>query len=346
MSNQNQNEKANKNILSGSKLTIADIAAELGVSKTTVSRAISGKGRIGKETIQRVTECIEKYNYKPSAIAKGLANSKTYNIGVAFPADANLSSTPFFQICLLGVCEVAAAMDYDVVVTTVKETDINLLKRIVDHHKIDGMILTRNIMNDIATEYLKQKGIPFVLVGSSADDTIVQIDNNHMEACEKLISLLLADGVKKVALIAGDKKHMVNRYRCEGYFNALRARQVPIEQELVFTDCDSPVFIEQAVRNILKRQVECIVCTDDVICTRVLSLLREEGLTVPGDIKVASFYDSMHLETNNPPVTAVGIDVKELGTIAGKRLIEIINGDTSTHKTILDYEIHLRRSTQ
>ncbi len=343
---QNQEEKENKDLLSGSKLTIADIAEELGVSKTTVSRAISGKGRIGKDTVQRVIECIEKYNYKPSSIAKGLANSKTYNIGVAFPADANLSSTPFFQVCLLGVCEVAAAMDYDVVVTTVKETDINLLKRIVDHNKVDGMILTRNFTNDIATEYLKQKGIPFVLVGSSEDDTVVQVDNNHREACEKLVSLLLADGVGRIALIAGDKKHIVNRSRCEGYYNALKNRGVDIEQDMVFSDCDSPVFIEQAVRYLLKKQTECIVCTDDVICAKVLSLLREEGYSVPGDMKVASFYDSVHLETNNPPVTAIGIDVEELGNVAGKRLIEIINGDISTHKTILDYEIHLRRSTQ
>lgn len=346
MLNKNREEKENKNILSGSKLTIADIANELGVSKTTVSRAISGKGRIGKDTVQRVTECIEKYNYKPSSIAKGLANSRTYNIGIAFPSDANLSSTPFFHVCLLGVCEVAAAMDYDVVVTTVQETDINLLKRIVEHHKIDGMILTRNLMNDIATEYLKQAGIPFVLIGSGEDDSIIQVDNNHIEACEKLVSLLLADGVNKVALIAGDQKHMVNRYRCEGYYNALRNKGIGIEPDLVFTDCSSPVFIEQALHNILQHKAECIVCTDDVICASVLSQLREEGYSVPGDIKVASFYDSLHLETNNPPVTAIGIDIKELGTVAGKRLIEMINGKEAAHKTILDYEIHLRRSTQ
>lgn len=339
-------QNKDENSLPGSKLTIADIAAELGVSKTTVSRAISGKGRIGKETVRRVMECIEKYNYRPSAIAKGLATSKTYNIGVAFPADTNLSITPFFQICLLGVCEAAAAMDYNVLVTTVKENDISQLKRIVENHNIDGIILTRNFMNDMATEYLKQKDIPFVLVGSSEDDTIVQVDSNHREACEKLVSLLLADKMSRIALIAGDKRHMVNRSRCEGYINALRSRQISIDTELVFTDCDSQVSIEQAVNSILKHRAECIVCTDDVICTRVLSLLREAGAHVPGDIKVASFHDSFYLETNNPPVTAVGMDVKELGCIAGKCLIEMLGGDTGIHKKILDYEIHLRRSTQ
>ena len=343
---QRNEEQESKSVLYTGKLTIADIAKELGVSKTTVSRAMSGKGRIGKDTVQKVYQCIEKYNYKPISIAKSLAHSKSYNIGVAFPADVNVRNTPFFQVCLLGVCEAAAAMDYDMVVTTVKETDINLLRNLVEHNKVDGVVLTRNVANDIAVAYLKQAGIPFVMVGSIEDDTIIQIDNNHKEACEKLISLLLADGVGSIAMIAGDRSHMVNSYRCEGYYNALRNNGIEVDQELVFPDCYSPVFVEQAVRTILKRRAECIVCTDDVICGRVLSILREEGYTVPGDIKVASFYDSVYMKSNNPPVTAIEFNAEELGTIAGKRLIGLIEGDSNRSKTLLDYEIHLRRSTK
>ncbi len=333
-------------ILYGTKVTIADIAENLGVSKSTVSRAISGKGRIGKETVKKVNDFIESSNYKPNYFAKGLATSKTYNIGVAFPSDVNVGSTPFFQGLLLGVCEVAAAMDYDVVVTTVKDTDINLLRRLVENHKIDGIILTRNLQNDLAISYLKETKIPFVLVGTCEDDTIIQVDNNHLEACEKLVSLLLADGVKKVAMISGDRRHIVNKYRCDGYYNALNNYGMAIDNDLVYYDCSSPVFIEQAVRNIIRLNVDCIVCTDDVICERVLTILREQGIMVPDNIKVASFYDSYHLETHNPPVTAIGINVEDLGTEAGKRLIGLIDDNHNIKKSILDYEIHLRRSTK
>jgi DNA-binding LacI/PurR family transcriptional regulator len=126
----------------------------------------------------------------------------------------------------------------------------------------------------------------------------------------------------------------------------LKNNGINIEQDLVFPDCNSSVFVEQAVHYILKRKAECIVCTDDVICGRVLSLLREEGYSVPGDIKVASFYDSVYMKSNNPPVTAIEFNAEELGTIAGKRLIGLIEGDSNTSKTVLDYEIHLRRSTK
>ncbi|MFV0344010.1 MAG: LacI family DNA-binding transcriptional regulator [Anaerocolumna sp.] len=340
------NNTENKSTLSTGKLTIADIANELQVSKSTVSRAISGKGRIGKETVRRVTECIEKHNFRPNSIAKGLADSRTYNIGVALPVDTDFINTPFFQICLLGVCEVAAAMNYDVVVTTVKETDINLLRRLVDHNKVDGIILTRNFDNDLAIPYLKNAGIPFVLVGSSEDDSIVQIDNNHMEACEKLVSLLIANGVKKIAMVMGDRKHMVNRYRSEGYLLAMKNNRMDIEHDMIFADCNSTVFVEQAVHTIIKRNADCIVCTDDVICSRVISILREEGYRVPEDIKVASFYDSVHMKSNTPPVTSIGFNAEELGTLAGKRIIGLIEGNNNKSKAVLDYEIHLRRSTK
>lgn len=79
------------------KMTIDDIARELQVSKTTVSRAISGKGRISKSTRERVIRYIQEMNYKPNAIAKGLAQQKTYNIGFVMPNDYSLVDLPFFQ---------------------------------------------------------------------------------------------------------------------------------------------------------------------------------------------------------------------------------------------------------
>ena len=83
-------------IQEGKKLTMDDVAKELGVSKTTVSRAVSGKGRIGEQTRQRVLEYISQHNYKPNVMAKGLANQRTYNIGMVLQADLLSSDLPFF----------------------------------------------------------------------------------------------------------------------------------------------------------------------------------------------------------------------------------------------------------
>ena len=88
-------------------ITIADVAEALGVSKTTVSRAISGKGRIGQETRDRVLKYIEEHDYKPNVIAKGLAQSKTYNLCVVMPGEYDVVDLTFFQECLFGIQEIA-----------------------------------------------------------------------------------------------------------------------------------------------------------------------------------------------------------------------------------------------
>ena len=111
-------------------ITIADVAEALGVSKTTVSRAISGKGRIGRETRERVLAYIEEHDYKPNVIAKGLAQSKTYNICVVMPGEYDVVDLTFFQECLFGIQEIAGSMEYDILLSICRKNDISSLERI------------------------------------------------------------------------------------------------------------------------------------------------------------------------------------------------------------------------
>ena len=121
------------------------MAEALGVSKTTVSRAISGKGRIGRETRERVLAYIEEHDYKPNVIAKGLAQSKTYNICVVMPGEYDVVDLTFFQECLFGIQEIAGSMEYDILLSICRKNDISSLERIIANHKVDGVILNRSI---------------------------------------------------------------------------------------------------------------------------------------------------------------------------------------------------------
>jgi len=332
-------QNASKNI------TIGDIAEELGLSKTTISRVISGKGRIGTDTKIKVQEYIKEHNYKPNVIAKGLAQSKTYNIGVILPADANLIEIPFFQSCLMGICEAAASLDYDVVVTTVTEDDISLLKRLIDNQKVDGFVLTRSLVNDLPVKYLKETGLPVVLIGSNEDDSIIQIDTNHIAGCCELTSILLKQGSTHMALLAGNQNHRANCNRYEGFLKAHRDLNISIEESMIFLDMNNKMLIERAVNQIINSNVDCIICSDDFICSRALAKLEEENIAIPQQMKIASFYNSVQLETHNPPISVLSIDVKELGITAGKYLIKMISGETIAHNSLVNYEIVLKRST-
>ena len=335
-----------KKQLPGGKITIADVAEALGVSKTTVSRAISGKGRIGQETRNRVMQYIEQYNYKPNHLAKGLANQKTYNLGWVVPGDYSFSDLPFFQNCLAGIIDYASSEDYDVVVAMGSNQDISQVERLVSNRKVDGIILSRTMENDRVVSYLKEANIPFVAIGSLEDTAVLQVDSDHRNACRELTCILLLRGIRKLGLIGGSAKLVVNKSREAGFFDALEQFSLKPDEELVALDIEGSLKCEQAVRKMLDRGVECIVCMDDSICATVIAILRKMGLTIPKDVKIASFYNSVFLESNTPSVTSLQFDSKQLGTVAARTLLDKMNGDTVENKTTLGYDVLLKESTE
>ena len=169
--------------MSNENITISDVAEALGVSKTTVSRAISGKGRIGEATKQKVLAYIDAHDYKPNVIARGLAQSKTFNLCVVMPGDYALVDLPFFQEVISGIQEIAGLNEYDILLCISQENDISNLERIIRNRKVDGVILLRTFLKDLQIELLQEKQIPFVTTGSSTYKNIKQVDNDHQSAC-------------------------------------------------------------------------------------------------------------------------------------------------------------------
>ena len=327
-------------------LTIADIADALGVSKTTVSRAISGKGRIGCETRERVLKYIDAHNYTPNVIAKSLAQNKTYNLAVVMPGDYELIDLPFFQNCIMGIQEIASSFDYDMLLTVCNNADVTKLERIVRNRKVDGVILLRSFMDDVQVEYLQEKNVPFVVTGSSNYKGVVQVDNDHRAACRELTSILLMKRMKKIALIGGNEEHVVTQSRLMGFKDAFADSGLAVDESLIYMNLDNPVLLDGKLDDIIKREVDCIVCMDDAICMEVLYKLRREGISVPDQIRVASFYNSSMLETHDPSITSLDFDAKELGMLVCRTLLDMIEGQKVQKKTLLGYEVRLRESTK
>lgn len=319
-------------------LTIGDIAKELGVSKTTVSRAISGKGRIGNQTREKVLEYIETHHYVPNVIAKGLAQSKTYNIGLVIPGDYNIVELPFFQSCMLGISKVASSMDYDVLISIVTADDISMLRRVVVNQKVDGVILTRTLVKDAPADYLKEVGIPFVTIGSIEDDSIVQIDNDHRKACMEMTQNLLAQGMEKIALIGGSQEYVVTKNRLQGFLDAYEKSGKAADKEHIYLDVEDAASVEHIVSRSLEDGMECIIAMDDYLCGRALTALRHKKIKVPGQIKVVSFYDSSFLEDSIP---SIRFNIEELGEMTCKTLFKMIEGENVQARTLLGYQLSL-----
>lgn len=327
-------------------LTIGDIAEELGVSKTTVSRAISGKGRIGDKTREKVLQYIEAHDYRPNVIAKGLAQSRTYNIGLVLPGDYHIVELPFFQKCMLGISRTASAMDYDVLLSIVTAQDISKLQRVIVNHKVDGVILTRTLVEDAPAQYLKGTGIPFVTIGSMEDDSVVQIDNDHRRACRELTERLLGQGMKKIALIGGRQDYIVTGNRLNGFLDAFAQKDQRAPEEDIYLDVEGGKCVEEIVTRLLDKGTECIIAMDDHLCGCVLNTLQQKRIRVPEQIRIVSFYDSSFLENRTPSVTSIQFDVEELGEMTCKTLLRMIGGEQVPAHTLLGYRISMRSSTE
>jgi DNA-binding LacI/PurR family transcriptional regulator len=262
------------------------------------------------------------------------------------PGDYSMTDMPFFRNSLMGVVEVVSSRGYDVIVTLSHDKDISNLERVISNHKVDGVILLRTIMEDPAVSYLKEKGVPFVVLGSVPDCEVTQVDSNHKEACKEMTSILLMKGMRKIALIGGNEMYTVTQNRLAGFVEAYSDMKIPLQEDLIYQNAESRILVEKAINEIMTKDIDGIMCMDDTICEYVLNKFDRDGVKVPEDVRVASFYSSTILENHVPSITTLKFDVKELGRACGKLLLGKLEGEQMNQTTILGYEVVLKESTK
>lgn len=342
----NANEDSNPGEETSMNYTIDAIAKELGLSKTTVSRAISGKGRISESTRQRVADFIKEINYMPSAVARSLAASKTFNIGLIFPQDSTLDEMPYFQDVMVGVCEAALDHDYDVLNILADNNDIHSLDRAITNKKIDGLIVSRCIKDSRVIEYLKDKELPYVVLGNPLEEGILYVDNDNKTAARRMMEALIDQHMKKFALVGGNESFFVTQSRLEGYLEGLNKRGIEVNENLIFLNAHRGERLKSIVSTILENEVDCIVCMDDVLCNNTLLFLQTSGVSVPKDVKLVSYYDSKLLLNHTPSITSLYFDSKYLGAQGVDVLMRKIDGKVAQSRILTDFNLQMRESTR
>ena len=328
------------------KTNIYEIAQELGISTTTVSRAISGKGRLSEATRQRVLEYIASRNLDPCVRKRKYTDKKTGNILVTIPAEKDYALLPYFMEILSSVYDYCVIRGFQVMMAKTGANDIDALKTIISKHKVDGVVLTRTITDALDIKFLKERGVPFVAIGSYDDKTVSQVDVDQMSGCRDLTSILLRMGIRKIALFCADRTHVVTKSRLKGFLQAYEDNDLDFDPQMIFDGAGEVFKAEQLTEEMLKKGVECILCMDDNIYINVLNTLRKNGVRVPQDIRIASFYNSQVLNEYYPPISCVDFDIKELGTMAARVLLEALDGEEKAGKITMGYNVILKESTK
>lgn len=328
-----------------SKVNISQIAKELGMSVSTVSRALSGNGRISSVIRQKIEDYLVENEFVPNVRIKKYTDIHTNMIAVVLPGEEHFASMPYFLNVFLSVYDYFSIRGYQVNLIKITPNDISNLINAVEKHVMDGVILSRTVENNNEINYLKEKGVPFVVIGPCDDESVLRVDTDNENACCEITNSILHKGLNRIAVMGAEVEHKINRIRLNGVIRAHVESHMLLDRDFIFYNTDSVNIAEMAIEKVMAAGMDCILCMDDNLCMVILRLLRKMKIEMPRDIKVASLHNSSLLDEWYPSISCIYVDVDELGREASRILYVYLTEKKKTPHSILGYEIQMKDST-
>lgn len=316
-----------------SAVTIKDIAKELGVSTSTVSRALRDSYEINPETKKLVLECAKRMNYHPNPIALSLKERKSRSIGIIVSEIAN----SFFSKAINGVESVAHERGYNVVISQTQESyrkELRILEYLASR-SIDGLLIS------IATETrdtghfaeLHARGLPLVFFDRITEDiqTHTVVADNFQGAYE-VTEHLIRNGYSRIAHITNSGNLSITQERLEGYQAALKHHGLPADETYVQFCYHGGMIHSELERSVnallqLRPGPDAIFTAGDKLTTGCLKILRARGIKIPEEMGLAGFSNSDLAEVTEPPLTIVKQPAFEMGQTATLLLLDLIESN-------------------
>ncbi|WP_293896021.1 LacI family DNA-binding transcriptional regulator [Flavobacterium sp.] len=336
-----------------SKATLKQIAKELGVSVSTVSKALNGSPEISEPTKQRVQEYAKLKNYKPNVIGLNLKNRRTKTIGVIIPNILN----SFFAKVFSGIEKVADEKGYKVITCISNESsekEINALE-MLSNGTIDGFILSiaeesqKNQKFDHFTTIINE-GTPIVMFDRIADE--VNCDKVIVDDFESALNAtehLLKTGCKKIALLSSIDSLSVGKLRAQGFYKALQNNGLKVDENLVILANDNEEFNKRIGGFFIKNKPDGVFALDEHASVTALKLGIQNSYKIPQDLSLIGFADGVWSRRMTPSLSTVSQHGPEIGEVAAQLLIDKLESSEETFTfttTTIKTELRQRDSTK
>lgn len=335
-----------------SKITLKDIARELEVSISTVSKALKNSEEISRDTKEKIQAFARLYNYKPNNIAISLKNKRTKNIGVVIPDIVH----HFFTTVIRGIEKYANAKGYNVIVCLSEESfDKEVINmEMLANGSIDGFIISLSSETQAKGDYnhlreVTEQGIPVVLfdrITNEVDCDKVVIDDQlgGYMATKKLIE----QGKKKIALITTDDYLSVSKARTEGYKKALLESGMPVEESRILK-LPTMEMDEEEIRKFFNSQdIDGVMCVNEIFAVFSMRVALEQGFKIPEEMSFIGFTDGLLSKYANPSLTVVAQHGERMGEISAQMLIDKVESEAEEEMfqtKILEPTLVVRDST-
>ena len=320
------------------KITIKTIAKELGVSTSTVSKALKDSHEIGAETKERIQAYANLYNYKPNHLALQLRNQKTKVIGVILPKIVH----HFFSTVIMGIEEGANKKGYNIMVCFSNEShkkEVETLK-VLSNGSVDGIIVS------VASETLENKD--FTHFSDLVNEEIPLVLFDNVGAGYKATMHLIENGRKRIALITTPDHVNVGALRKQGYEKALIESYIKSDDALV-VKIDETKDISSQIASVFEHNIDAIFAVNEIYAAKAMKIAKSKGLNIPKDIAIAGFTDGLISEYSSPAITTIAQHGLTMGRQAVDLLIERIENESADFKAkriVISSDLKVRESTK
>ncbi len=316
-------------IENNNRITMHDIAVQANVSTMTVSRALSGKGRISQKTAERIKKIARDLGYEPNLIAQALSSKRSYNIGVIIPRQIPVFLDNFNAQVLTGILNITDLYGYRITFVQVdpEQKDENRYLKHAANNMLDGLILLRSKIGDPNIPRLAEKNFPYIMVNHKMNPDLYNfVDTENVTGAKLAVEYLYNRGYRRIACVVGAMDETNSLDRMNGYREAVRDLNLPYDDSLIVYGEFSDKIAYENIGKLLKEKIkpDAIFCSDDVMAAGVINRIKSEGLSIPEDIAVIGYDDQQFTEYLKPRLTTIQQPMEAIGESAAELIIRLI----------------------
>jgi len=314
------------------EVTLKDIAEAVGKSVAAVSRALNDYDDISPETRTYIKQVAFEMGYTPNLMAQRLKKRTTDTLGFILPVLSPKNSDPYFSELLVGIANEATAQGFDLLVSTCVPgyEEVQAYLRLINSHRIDGIIVARSRRRDPRLDLLLEKQFPFVVIGTvDLQKGFLLVSDDAATGARLVVNHLVARGHRKIGLVNTPMDLTFSAEFFDGMKGAMLEANLEIDQNY-WAECDfSQKGGYQAAQTLLSgsETPTAIVTADDVVALGVMAAVHDQGFQVGHDIAITGYGDILLAEHAQPPLTTVQRSTYNLGQQACRMLVTKLRGE-------------------
>lgn len=330
------------------RISQRDIAHQLGINVSTVSRALRGLDGVSPELKERIERIAEESGYKPNPFAVSLRYDTTRTIGIVVP---DVSFNHYAHI-VKRIEANAREAGYMCIITDTDDSyknETNCIELLVNMH-VEGIIIcpSQDTTDFRHLLQLKKTHIPVVLFDRVPNIDISSVIINDIASAHQATNTLIESGARHIAFLGGSNQMKQTADRKHGYLKALREHNIPIRTDLV--KCN-PISFNSGLTDTLElislpEPPDAILATHGLLAISALQAVTSRGMQIPNDIAIVGYMSDWVSEMSHPRVSFVKQNLREIGKKAFRLLLDQINGDDSVQHVVVNARLELRDSTK